>query len=191
MDRSDELQLTRQQVLVAMGVTALVLGAIAKVWLWLGNLQLGGWVWSPLATLQGVGLGLGIVLASHILYRLWPTYRTAARQYMRTVIEPLAWPDLLWLGLLPALSEELLFRGVVLLALGLTPLAVGVSSVVFGSLHLMDWHQWPYGLWAMAIGVALGSSVLLTGNLLVPVVAHTVANMLSGYLWKAVLAGRE
>ncbi|WP_026100699.1 CPBP family intramembrane glutamic endopeptidase [Synechococcus sp. PCC 7336] len=184
MNETETPPLSRQQVLVAMGATALLLGAIAKLWIWLGRVQLMPATWHPLELLAGVGLGLAIVGLSRLLYWLWPRYRTCAEQYMTTIVQPLAWPDLIWLGLLPSVSEELLFRGVALGAFGLTPLAIALTSIAFGSLHLMDLKQWPYGIWAMVIGALFGTSLLLTGNLLVPIVSHSVANLLSSYLWK-------
>ena len=93
-------------------------------------------------------------------------------------------PDLLWLGLLPGLSEELLFRGVMLPALGFNHLAVIVSSICFGVLHLSGSGQWAYVFWATIVGVILGYSAFFSGNLLVPIVAHIVTNLVSSYLWK-------
>ena len=184
MNASETPELSRQQVLVAMGVTAVLLGAISKLWLWIGNFAIIGAHWDGMDALQGLGLGLAIVALSRALYFIWPQYRACAEQYMTTIVAPLAWPDMLWLGILPSMSEELLFRGVALGALGLTPVAIVATSIAFGSLHLMDLKQWPYGIWAMAIGSIFGFSLLATGNLLVPGIAHFVANFLSGCLWK-------
>ena len=184
MNATETPELSRQQVLIAMGVTAVLLGAASKLWLWLGNVTLISARWDNMDALRGVGLGLAIVILSRGLYFLWPQYRACAENYMTTIVAPLAWPDMLWLGLLPSMSEELLFRGVALGALGLTPVAIVLTSIAFGSLHLMDLKQWPYGIWAMAIGMAFGFSLLFTGNLLVPGIAHFVANLLSGCLWK-------
>jgi uncharacterized protein len=94
------------------------------------------------------------------------------------------WADLIWLGLLPGLSEELLFRGVMLPALGLNLTAVVISSVLFGVLHLSGAGQWPYVVWATIVGFALGYCTLVTGNLVVPVVAHIITNLVSSFLWK-------
>ena len=184
MNATETPELSRQQVLIAMGVTAVLLGAISKLWLWLGNFSIVGARWDVIQALQGVGIGLAVVALSRGLYFIWPQYRACAEQYMSTIVAPLAWPDLIWLGILPSLSEELLFRGVALGAFGLTPLAIAATSIAFGSLHLMDLKQWPYGIWAMAIGAIFGFSLLLTGNLLVPGIAHLVANLLSGFIWK-------
>ena len=92
--------------------------------------------------------------------------------------------DLLWMGLLPGLSEELLFRGVMLPAIGLNWTGVIFSSLCFGVLHLSGLQQWPYVVWATVVGLAFGGSALMTGNLLVPVVAHIITNLLSSLIWK-------
>lgn len=176
--------LTRTQVLVAMGVTAILLWIVARVWLHFGNFLLFEWHLYPRDLLLGLGVGLLITALSGIAYRLWAPYRRSADYYLELVLKPLAWPDLIWLGLLPGLSEELLFRGVMLPALGLDHLAVIGSSICFGILHLSGSQQWPYVVWATIIGVILGYSALWSGNLLVPIVAHILTNWISSCLWK-------
>ena len=176
--------LNRTQILVFMGVTAVILLAIAKVWQKLGSIPLLAYEFSSQALLWSVGLAAGITLASSIIYRLWPAYRRSADVYLELVIKPLEWTDLIWLGLLPGMSEELLFRGVMLPALGFNLTAVIVSSVLFGVLHLSGNSQWPYVVWATIIGFALGYCTLITGNLVVPVVAHIITNLVSGSVWK-------
>ena len=176
--------LSRTQILIFMGVTAIVLLAIAKVWQKLGAVPLLSIEFSSQAWLWSIGLAAGITLTSSIIYRLWPAYRRSADIYLELVIKPLEWTDLIWLGLLPGLSEELLFRGVMLPALGLNLAAVVVSSVLFGVLHLSGNSQWPYVVWATIIGFALGYCALVTGNLVVPVIAHIITNLVSGSVWK-------
>ncbi|BAZ31993.1 abortive infection protein [Cylindrospermum sp. NIES-4074] len=176
--------LSRTQVLIAMGVTAIILWIVAKLWLNFGNFSLFVWRWKERDLLLGIGLGLFITALSGLAYRLSPPYRKSADYYLEVVLKPLAMPDLIWLGLLPGLSEELLFRGVMLPALGFDHVAVIVSSLCFGILHLSGSEQWPYVMWATIIGIILGYSALLSGNLLVPIVAHILTNLISSYLWK-------
>jgi uncharacterized protein len=176
--------LTRTQVLIAMGVTAILLWIVAKVWLTYGNFYLLRWSFSTTDVFLGLGLGLVISLLSGLIYRLCPPYRKSADYYLEIVIKPLVLPDLIWLGILPALSEELLFRGVMLPALGLNYVAVIVSSLAFGILHLSGSEQWPYVIWATIIGLILGFSALFTGNLLVPIMAHMITNWISSGFWK-------
>lgn len=167
-----------------MGVTAVFLLAIAKIWQKLGSISLLPIDFSISALLWSLGLAAGITLTSSIIYRLWAAYRRSADVYLELVIKPLFWTDLIWLGLLPGLSEELLFRGVMLPALGLNLTAVLISSLLFGVLHLSGNGQWPYVVWASIVGFALGYCALVTGNLMVPVVAHIITNLVSGTLWK-------
>jgi len=176
--------LTRTQVLVAMGATAVILWIVAKLWLRFGNFPLFKLYWYERDLFLGLGLGLIITVFSGLAYRFSPSYRKSADYYLELVLKPLALPDLIWLGLLPGLSEELLFRGVMLPALGADHIAILVSSLCFGVLHLSGSEQWPYVIWATIIGIILGYSALLSGNLLVPIVAHMLTNWLSSYLWK-------
>ncbi|MBE8999058.1 CPBP family intramembrane glutamic endopeptidase [Nostoc sp. LEGE 12447] len=176
--------LTRIQVLGAMGATAIILLIVAKLSLHFGNFSLFSWKWDEKDLLLGVGLGFVITALSGIAYRVWTPYRKSADYYLEVVLKPLALPDLIWLGLLPGLSEELLFRGVMLSALGLDHLAVIVSSFCFGILHFSGSQQWPYVIWATIVGMILAYSALLTGNLLVPIVAHMITNWISSYFWK-------
>ena len=176
--------LTRTQILVVMGVTAIILLIVAKIWQRLGSILLLKIRFSVESLLFGVALAAVIIVASSVVYRLWPAYRQSADSYLELVLKPLIWPDLIWLGLLPGLSEELLFRGVMLPALGYDLLAVILSSLVFGILHLSGSQQWPYVVWATIVGFGLGYSALLTDNLLVPIVAHMITNWVSSGLWK-------
>jgi membrane protease YdiL (CAAX protease family) len=82
------------------------------------------------------------------------------------------------------MSEELLFRGVMLPAVGLNATGLVTTSLLFGILHMSGPEQWPYVVWASVVGLLLGFSALATGNLLVPIVAHVATNLISSYLWK-------
>ncbi len=183
-NHSDFEPLTRVQILGVMGVTAVLLLGVAKLWQRLGDISLLRLEFTSQAALQGIALAIAIVLASGIIYRLWPAYRQSADSYLELVIKPLIWPDLIWLGLLPGMSEELLFRGVMLPALGLNLGAVVLSSLVFGVLHLSNLQQWPYVVWATIVGFALGYTALVTGNLLIPILAHILTNFVSSSIWK-------
>jgi uncharacterized protein len=176
--------LSRTQILVFMGITAILLMIVAKIWQKLGAVELLSVQFTTQALIWSLGLAVGITITSGFIYRLWPAYRRSADFYLELVIKPLMWADLIWLGLLPGLSEELLFRGVMLPALGLNLTAVVISSVLFGVLHLSGAGQWPYVVWATIVGFALGYCALVTGNLVVPVVAHIITNLVSSFLWK-------
>jgi len=176
--------LTRTQVLIAMGVTAVILLVVAKIWLRLSSVTLLPIQGTSEAIFLGLGIAMGITGASGLVYRLWPAYRQSADYYLQLVLKPLILPDIIWLGLLPGMSEELLFRGVMLPAVGLNATGLVATSLLFGVLHLSSPQQWPYVVWASVVGLLLGFSALATGNLLVPIVAHVATNLISSYLWK-------
>jgi uncharacterized protein len=180
----DPATLSRSQILIGMGLTAFFLLMASKLWLKLGAIALFPFSLSSHALLLGLGVGLGITAASAVMYRVWGNYRRNADEYLQLVLEPLVWTDLVWLGLLPGMSEELLFRGVMLPAFGVNWEAVVVSSICFGVLHLSNPKQWAYVLWATIIGGVLGTSALITGNLLVPITAHILTNIISSVFWK-------
>jgi hypothetical protein len=176
--------LNRVQILAAMGITAIALLVVARLWLLFEGVELLSLTWTGTSLLIGVGLGFGIAAASALAYQFWNAYRQSADFYLNLVLKPLVWFDLIWLGLLPGLSEELLFRGVMLPALGLNAIALIFSSLCFGVLHFSGSQHWSYVVWATIIGLILGYSALLTGNLLVPVIAHITTNLISSLAWK-------
>lgn len=162
----------------------MILLLVTKLWVQFGSVVLVPVRWNGAAVSAGLGLGLAITAASSIVYRVWAAYRHSADYYLQLVLKPLIWLDLIWLGLLPGLSEELLFRGVMLPAFGLNTEGLIISSLCFGVLHLSSPKQWAYVVWATTIGAMLGYSTIVTGNLLVPIVAHIATNLISSCLWK-------
>lgn len=176
--------LTRTQVLVALGATALLLLGASKVWQHLGQVPHLPLVWSLPQFLGAIALALALTALSALLYHNWKFYRESTNRYLSLVLSPLHWPDLLWIGLLPGLSEELLFRGVMLPALGLNWLGIIVSGLSFGALHLNGREQWLYAVAASVVGLMLGWIAVETHNLLIPLVVHILVNFLSAGLWK-------
>jgi uncharacterized protein len=176
--------MSRVQILMAIGVTAVVLLLVSRLWLLLDPTEMLPVGWSGRSLLLGVMLGLTITAMSAVIYQSWDAYRRSADFYLDLVIKPLHWVDLVWLGLLPGMSEELLFRGVMLPAIGLTWYGIVVTSACFGVLHFSGNQHWSYVIWAIAIGMVLGYGAVVTGNLLVPIVAHTTTNWVSAYAWK-------
>lgn len=113
--------------------------------------------------------------------------------------------DVVYVSVLPGLSEELLFRG------GLLPLfpspwyvpcwylctfgpqhrpraGVAVAGSVFGLLHNNGGRNLAFSMWATAVGVAYGTVFVLTGNVLVPCLSHALSNLASAWRWRAARA---
>lgn len=80
---------------------------------------------------------------------------------------------------LAGLGEETLFRGVVQTALldrCPTWAAVGISATLFGLAHFLSAT---YAVMAALVGAYLGWLHLASGNLLVPIVAHAVYDLVA------------
>lgn len=182
-DKKNEA-LSRSQVLIAMAVTAIIFLGISKLWVYLTGISMVPLYWNIEHGVIGLGIGLGVALLSSVIYEIWESYRIAAQEYLEMVLKPLETVDLIWLGLLPGLSEEMLFRGVALSALGMNGIALIITSVVFGALHMASAKHLSYTVWAIAVGMMLGAITMYTGNLLSAIVAHVVTNSLSGIIWK-------
>lgn len=159
-----------------------------------------GWLLGvdPLATFPrdwvGVGWGAAWGLAATLppLAVLWLCMKYPVRPFRELfeVVDTLLVPlfrtcrvaDMAVISVLAGLSEEMLFRGVVqALAAGWVegPLGVwlglAVAAVLFGLAHRITTT---YAVLASVIGLYLGGIWLISGNLLVPIVAHAAYDFL-------------
>lgn len=89
--------------------------------------------------------------------------------------------DFVFMSVMAGLGEEVLFRAFLLhhasAWLGV-PAGLLLSSLLFGLVHAISFA---YILFATALGLALGMLYLWSGNLVVPIVAHGVYDVLA--LW--------
>jgi membrane protease YdiL (CAAX protease family) len=129
-------------------------------------------------------IGLSVVQAI-----LWPAPPGHAEMFVEfwDVMTPRhaggALLSLLAVAFVPAVCEELLFRGTLLPAL-LTrlrvPAAILVSAALFGAIHTMPTKDGDVTLYqvpqAMVVGLALGVLRLRSGSLLPGILAHTLYN---------------
>jgi membrane protease YdiL (CAAX protease family) len=153
-----------------------------------GLAGLGGWLlgpdplgtlrWEPIDLLWGMlaAMPMLVLFAVCIISNSGPLARI--RQLTAELIQPLFAPltvgDLALVSLLAGLGEEMLFRGVLQSGLsdcwGTTAGLVG-ASLLFGICHALTAT---YALLATLMGAYLGWLWLVSGNLLVPVVAHAL-----------------
>lgn len=141
----------------------------------------------PRAAALGAGLGVLLFLGNELAQRLAARagVEVSAAESLRELLAPASlrgWA-LLLLVVLPLVAgfEELLFRGALVGALaagyGVSPwLLAAVSSVLFGLGHGAQGRAGVFV--AGLLGLALAAALVLTGSLLVPLVAHYVANAL-------------
>lgn len=88
------------------------------------------------------------------------------------------WLSILTIALLPAVFEELLFRGVIFNSFNKkygVVIAVFVSALLFGVYH-MNWIQ---GIYAFIFGLALAYMYFKSNSLFVPIIFHFVNNLIS------------
>jgi membrane protease YdiL (CAAX protease family) len=87
--------------------------------------------------------------------------------------------NLVMIALLPAVGEELIFRGIIQLGLhrqfGNAHVAIWVSAALFSAIHLQFFGFVP----RMLMGVAMGYLLFWSGNLWYPIIAHLTNNAMS------------
>jgi membrane protease YdiL (CAAX protease family) len=138
----------------------------------------------PMAAALAATIGAGLVVDElmFLVLRFKPEWRGGNLEAVGEIISeaglPMVVALLLPLALLPSLVEELLCRGILLRGiLKEYPswIALGVSSVFFGALHMDPLHATA----ATMMGLVLGWIALRTGSLWPPVFCHLVNNAIS------------
>lgn len=166
-------RLLKLELVVAAGLLTVAMGWDA--WRQLG-LQASLTTWS----LADVSLGmlaatpplLVMPLLEWRVDRYMPGLR-GLRQSIDLVLAPLVGrmrlAEVLVISALAGVSEEVFFRGVLQLEIG-----VLLASLIFGLFHAVSL---PYALWATAVGSYLGCLAQWHGNLSVPIVAHMMIDI--------------
>ncbi|HEY7637653.1 MAG TPA: CPBP family intramembrane glutamic endopeptidase [Gemmatimonadales bacterium] len=116
------------------------------------------------------------------LHTQWPPLArlvTFVEQRLRPLFLGCHPSQLALIALLAGVAEEALFRGVVQLALGrwLSPWGgLTAASLLFGLAHFLTLS---YALVAALVGFYLGGLLLLSGNLLTPIVVHALYDLIA------------
>lgn len=100
--------------------------------------------------------------------RRWPgvAHLQDTLSFIRDLLGPLAWWQIIIIAAMAGLSEEVLFRGVVQAELGLV-----AAALLFGLCHPLSVG---YVVYATMLGAYLGLVAKASGGLTAPVVAHAV-----------------
>ena len=143
-----------------------------------------------LSALAGASLwaaSLGLMNMQFVLWRP-PTeyldYFRALHELLRPQTLGEGILSILAIGLMPALCEETVFRGVVLPSFARAGAVIGLlgSSVLFALIHVdplghsFVFHRLPF---AFAVGLGLAALRLLTGSLVPSMVAHATLNTIT------------
>lgn len=143
--------------------------------------------WSQIPGIDSIGIGLAaataVTLARLILLAVWPAFREESNAANTLVLSSLSLPDLLWAGALPAILEELLFRGALIPALSPDWRGAVVGGAVFGSLHVTGGRRSSFALWSALVGLLYGELLLYTDTVWACCIAHAGANIAGGAYW--------
>ncbi len=133
--------------------------------------------------MTGLVAGLLAVLPMLAVYRYSPGLRKLASDSLGESLARCQWYDLVMLAVLAGVGEELLFRG--MLYEGLLPLnlwvAVIISNVAFGMLHALSWNYF-ITTTTIGFGMHLLAGISEPRNLLAPMVAHSVYDLIAFFL---------
>jgi len=126
---------------------------------------------SRLQLLDGLLLGLGVVLFSGVLYLGSRSVRRSSQVFERFLADTSV-PTAIWLALVSGFAEEVAFRGALYPQLG----AAG-TSILFGLCHVLPLRAfWWYPLYAAFVGYLFAMLREGSGSVWPCVVAHATVN---------------
>ncbi|XP_043703372.1 uncharacterized protein LOC122653567 [Telopea speciosissima] len=137
--------------------------------------------------------GLVALISScrYLLLKTWPDFAEsseAANQQVLSSLQPL---DYIVVAFFPGISEELLFRGALLPLFGLDWKSALVVAAFFGVLHLGGGRRNSFATWATFVGFAYGYATIISSSIIVPMVSHSLNNLIGGILWKFTSSSEE
>jgi membrane protease YdiL (CAAX protease family) len=168
----------------ALGAAALVIGWLVNQWPLVGFSTLPD---DSAQQIVAIGWGLvatGPLLVALVLMERFPIGPLRALHEMTSdvilrMFRGASIAQLAAVAVAAGLGEELLFRGLVQAGLGRffdLSVAVVAASVLFGVCH---WLNTTYAVLAMLAGAYFGVCLIVTGNILTPVVAHSAYDFLA------------
>lgn len=158
----------------------------------LGFARRRGWLWEI-----GFGVTLGFVLTSGIFLAEWVggwlTVGDGVWHFQTLGSAVLMLLGYLVLFILAGASEEIMFRGYILQNLREWPgtiLAVVISSILFGLVHVLNPHFNLFAALNIALtGTAFCYAYLITGNLWLPIAYHFSWNFFQGPVFSFPVSG--
>lgn len=133
-----------------------------------------------IALISGCGTALSgfVIVWLGKIFKNPPKWITSLSKIVFEEVGPLfsglKFSDIVILAAASGFCEEVFFRGVVQSQLGFLP-----TSVLFGFFHCPSPRHLSYGLWALSAGLLLGWLRDWTGSLWVPIIAHSVSNLIA------------
>lgn len=127
------------------------------------------------AFIIGIGVGLVIVCINVILAKILPKEWLDDGGINVRVFRSLSMLERTFLCFIVAVSEELLFRGVLQSALGLL-----IASTIFALIHFRYLQKPVLFLNVLSVSILLGILFYVTNNVVVTIVVHFVVNFVLG-----------
>lgn len=139
--------------------------------------------------LIGLGAGLGIFSLAVAIAAALGIYQVQGEGDLTGFL-----PALIASAIFPAISEEMLFRGILfrwIEEFGGSWLALLVTSALFGCAHLLNPHASPIAAAGIAFeaGVMLGAAYMLTRSLWLPMGLHAAWNFAQGEIYDIPVSG--
>jgi CAAX protease family protein len=140
---------------------------------------------------SGLGLAAGLLLFGLVvgIAAIAGVYRIVGYGGMEELTA-----DLFGVALMPAFTEELLFRGILfrwIEAFGGSWAALVFTSALFGLVHIMNPNATWFSSLAIALeaGVLLGGAYMLTRSLWLPMGLHAAWNFTQGFIFDVPVSG--
>lgn len=132
--------------------------------------------WTERGYLVSLGvLGAGVlIILSYVFEEYFITYKSLRHLFMRFMGRLPIWVTL-YLALISSIAEEILFRGAIQPALGLS-----LTSLLFGLMHLGPTRSiGSWSLWAAIAGLLMGWTFEETQSIWPPLITHLLVNSFS------------
>ena len=127
-----------------------------------------------IGALVGAGLAAANLAMLDRPWGIWRAMRAAVDEVLIPTFAGLSRGQLVGLSIAAGVGEELFFRGF------LQPLAgLVAASLAFGAAHVAGARLVGMGIWAAAMGLALGGLAVATGGLVAPMTAHACYDVLA------------
>ena len=178
-----------------MALLAIVVGALLSWWF-------GGWhhltespwtlSWQIVMGILAGALSIGCDGTLHEIFKrtLGRAYLEAFHRHGCAVLGLMRWPEYITAGLMAGIAEEPLFRGALLSAIDSTALGVASAALVFAICHWMRLEFLLFWFWALLEGVLFGVLMVITGSLLVAMIAHGIHDLVGYRVFQRLIRDR-
>ncbi|UGB29299.1 CPBP family intramembrane glutamic endopeptidase [Metabacillus sp. B2-18] len=138
--------------------------------------------------LFGVGTALLVIIVDFSVFKLAPKDLVDDGGINEKIFEKRSIPHIFFLTAVIAISEEILFRGVIQTHVGLW-----AASIIFAVLHFRYLSKWLLFLMVISISILLGYVYELTANLFTTILAHYLIDLVFAIQirWQFVRGGKN